>query len=70
LQAQQVISALIALDLRKRNMAVKALVRPGTAASRTQILRDAGVVIEEVEFTNIPALTETLIGASTVVSAL
>lgn len=51
-------------------MTVKALVRPGTAASRTQILRDAGVVIEEVELTNIPALTETLVGASTVVSAL
>jgi putative NADH-flavin reductase len=64
------LGSLIALDLRKRNMAVKALVCPGTAASRTQILRDAGVVIEEVEFTNIPALTETLIGASTVVSAL
>jgi len=64
------LGSLIALDLRKRKMAVKALVRPGTAASRTQILRDAGVVIEEVEFTNIPALTETLIGASTVVSAL
>jgi len=64
------LGSLIALDLRKRNVAVKALVRPGTAASRTQILRNAGVVIEEVEFDNIPALTKTLIGASTIVSAL
>jgi uncharacterized protein YbjT (DUF2867 family) len=64
------LGSLIALHLRKRNIAVKALVRPGTAPSRTQILRDAGVVIEEVEFTSIPALTKTLTGASTVVSAL
>jgi uncharacterized protein YbjT (DUF2867 family) len=64
------LGSLIALDLRKRNVAVKALVRPGTAASRTQTLRDAGVTIAEVEMTDIPALTETLKGASTVVSAL
>jgi uncharacterized protein YbjT (DUF2867 family) len=64
------LGSLIALDLRKRNRAVKALVRPGTAASRTQVLRDAGVVIEEVDLTNVPALTKTLVGASSVVSAL
>jgi uncharacterized protein YbjT (DUF2867 family) len=60
----------IALSLRQRNVAVKALVRPGTAASRTQKLRGAGVTIAEVEITNVPSLTETLEGASAVVSAL
>jgi uncharacterized protein YbjT (DUF2867 family) len=64
------LGSLIALNLRKRNVAVKALMRPGTAASRTKILRDAGVVVEEVEFNNIPALTKTLTGASAIVSAL
>lgn len=64
------LGSLIALSLRKRNVAVKALVRPGTATSRTQILRDAGVTITEVEMTNVLSLTETLEGASTVVSAL
>ncbi|KAL5324804.1 hypothetical protein ACEPPN_005922 [Leptodophora sp. 'Broadleaf-Isolate-01'] len=64
------LGSLIALDLRKRNVAVKALVRPGTAASRTQALRDAGVTIAEVDMTDVPAMTETLEGASTVVSAI
>src|ERR1700712_1667146 len=64
------LGSLIALDLRKRNVAVKALVRPGTAESRTQALRDAGVTIAEVDMTDVPALTEALKGASTVVSAL
>jgi uncharacterized protein YbjT (DUF2867 family) len=64
------LGSLIALNLRKRNIAVKALVRPGTAASRTQTLRDVGVTIAEVEMTDVQALTETLTGASTVVSAL
>ena len=64
------LGSLIALALRKRHVAVKALVRPGTAASRTKSLQDAGVTIEEVDYTNIPALTTTLKGASTVVSAL
>lgn len=64
------LGSLIAINLRKRNVAVKALVRPGTAASRTQTLRDAGVTIVEVAMTDVPALTETLKGASTVVSAL
>jgi uncharacterized protein YbjT (DUF2867 family) len=63
------LGSLIALSLRKRNVAVKALVRPGTAASRTQKLRDAGVTIAEVEMANVLSLTETLEGASTVVSA-
>lgn len=64
------LGSLIALNLRKKNVAVKALVRPGTAASRTQTLSNAGVMITEVEMTDIPALTEALKGASTVVSAL
>jgi uncharacterized protein YbjT (DUF2867 family) len=64
------LGSLIALSLRKRIVAVKALVRPGTAASRTQTLRNAGVTIAEVEMTNVLSLTETLEGASTVVSAL
>ncbi|KAK5313083.1 hypothetical protein LTR93_011078 [Exophiala xenobiotica] len=64
------LGSLIALSLRQRKVAVKALVRRGTAASRTQTLRDAGVTIAEVEMTNVPSLTETLEGASTVVSAL
>jgi len=64
------LGSLIALNLRERNVAVKALVRPGTAASRTQTLRDAGVEIVEVDMSDIPALTATLTGASTVVSAL
>jgi uncharacterized protein YbjT (DUF2867 family) len=64
------LGSLIALGLRKRDVTVKALVRPGTAPSRTQILRDAGVTIAEVSLVDIPALTETLHGASVVVSAL
>lgn len=64
------LGSLIALSLCKRNIAVKALVRPGTAVSRTQTLRDTSVTIAEVEITNVLSLTETLEGASTVVSAL
>ena len=64
------LGSLIALSLRRRNIQVKALVRPGTAASRTQTLRDAGVTIAEVEITNVLSLTKNLEGASVVVSAL
>ncbi|QDS76715.1 hypothetical protein FKW77_000955 [Venturia effusa] len=64
------LGSLIALNLRKRNVAVVALVRPGTAASRTEELRQAGVTIAEVDFTDVPALTNTLQGATTLVSAL
>jgi uncharacterized protein YbjT (DUF2867 family) len=64
------LGSIIALDLRKRNITVKALVRPGTVASRTQILSDAGVTIAEVDLADVPALTELLQGAFTVVSAL
>ncbi|KAE9376383.1 NAD(P)-binding protein [Stipitochalara longipes BDJ] len=61
---------LIAFALRKRNAAVKAIVRPGTAPSRTQKLRDSGVIIAEVDYNNLPALKEALQGATAVVSAL
>lgn len=64
------LGSLIALNLRKRDVAVKALVRPGTAPSRTQKLRDAGVTIAEVDMADVPALTNTIKGATTVVSAL
>lgn len=51
-------------------LAVIALVRPGTAASRTEELRQAGVTITEVDLTDIATLTKTLQGATTLVSAL
>jgi uncharacterized protein YbjT (DUF2867 family) len=64
------LGSLIAFSLRQRNVAVKALVRPGTDESRTKELRNAGVVIEEVELTDVPALTKALVGTFTVVSAV
>ncbi|RDW58314.1 hypothetical protein BP5796_12244 [Coleophoma crateriformis] len=64
------LGSLIALSLRKRNVAVKAIVRPGTAASRTQELQDVGVTVVEVDMMDISALTKSFEGASTVVSAL
>jgi hypothetical protein len=48
----------------------QALARPGTAPSRTQELRDAGVTIAEVDYTDHAALTASLQGATTVVSTL
>jgi uncharacterized protein YbjT (DUF2867 family) len=64
------LGSLISFALRKRNVAVKALVRPGTATSHTKTLCDAGVTIAEVDLSDFKALTKTLQGASTVVSAL
>jgi uncharacterized protein YbjT (DUF2867 family) len=64
------LGSLIALNLRQKNVAVKALIRPGTSSSRTQNLREAGCHITEVEMTDVATLTEALKGASTVVSAL
>lgn len=64
------LGSLIALDIIKRKSTVKGLVRPGTAASRTQALRDAGVIIIEIDLTDVPALTEAFQGATTIVSAL
>lgn len=60
----------IAMELRLRNKAVKALVRPGTAAIRTEMLRGASVTIIEIDLSDVPALTRELTGASCVVSAL
>ncbi|KAK9426899.1 putative pinoresinol-lariciresinol reductase 3 [Lipomyces doorenjongii] len=64
------LGSMIAAELRARNKAVKALVRPGTASSRTEKLRSAGVAIIEAELNDVPALTRELAGASCVVSAL
>jgi uncharacterized protein YbjT (DUF2867 family) len=64
------LGSLIVLNLCKNDVAVKALVRPGTSSSRTQDLHEAGCQIAEVDMTNVARLTETLKGASTVVSAL
>lgn len=61
---------LIALALRKRNVVVKALVRPGTDPSRTKELRENGVTIAEVELSDTTALTRELVGATCVVSTL
>lgn len=61
---------LIATSLRTRNMSVKALVRPGTTPSRTEALRDAGVIVAEADLSDVPTLTKELQGASCVVSAL
>lgn len=64
------LGSLIVLNLCKKDVAVKALVRPGTSSSRTQNLREAGAQITEVDMTDVAALTEALQGAMTVVSAL
>ncbi|KAI3398387.1 hypothetical protein diail_9479 [Diaporthe ilicicola] len=60
----------IATNLRQRNVSVKALVRPGTAPSRTEALRSAGVTVAEADLSDVAALTESLQGATCVVSAL
>lgn len=64
------LGSLIVLNLCQRNIAVQALVRPGTAASRTQHLADAGATITEVNMSDVPALTAALQGCTAVVSAL
>ncbi|EPE32065.1 NAD(P)-binding Rossmann-fold containing protein [Glarea lozoyensis ATCC 20868] len=64
------LGSLIVLNLCKKDVAVKALIRPGTSGSRTQHLREAGCQITEVDMTDVPTLTEALTGATTVVSAL
>ncbi|GLA67154.1 hypothetical protein AtubIFM54640_010131 [Aspergillus tubingensis] len=61
---------LVAMELVTRGMAVKALVRPNTAPSRTEKLRDAGVTIVPVDLLAVPALTRELTGAICVVSTL
>jgi uncharacterized protein YbjT (DUF2867 family) len=61
---------LIAAELRKRNVAVKALVRPGTAPERTEELRKVGATIAEVDLSDKATLTSELTGATCVVSTL
>lgn len=62
---------LIAAELRKRDIAVKALVRPGTNATKTEpLLKLGGVSIVEVDLADVPALTRELTGARSVVSTL
>ncbi|EFX05154.1 NmrA-like protein [Grosmannia clavigera kw1407] len=54
----------------RRGVAVKALVRPGTASSRTDGLRQAGAAVVPVSLTDVPSLTRELAGAICVVSTL
>lgn len=60
----------IAKALRGRGAAVRAPVRPGTAADRLEPLRMAGVEVAEVDFDDAASLTEACRGAACVVSAL
>ncbi|KAJ0119760.1 hypothetical protein J7T55_013964 [Diaporthe amygdali] len=60
----------IATNLRQRNVSVKAIVRPGTAPSRTEALRNAGVIVAEADLSDVAALTKNMQGATCVVSAL
>lgn len=64
------LGSLIAFKLRQKNISVRALLRPGTSPSRAQPLRDAGVEIREVDLSDVTALTGTLSGVTTLVSAL
>lgn len=61
---------LVATSLRKNNVAVKAIVRPNTDPSRTEDLRNAGVIIAEADLNDVAALTKELTGATAVVSTL
>lgn len=61
---------LVVMELIKRGVAVKALVRPNTDPSRTENLRGANVTITPVDLSSIPALTRELAGAMCVVSTL
>ncbi len=60
----------IAQALRARGAEVRALVRPGNAKPEIATLRQQGVVIVEVDFNSVDALTEACRGAACVVSAL
>lgn len=61
---------LVAMELVKRGMSVKALVRPNTDPSRTEKLRNAGVTIASVDLSAVRDLTGELSGAICVVSTL
>ncbi|GFF75141.1 hypothetical protein CNMCM6936_000829 [Aspergillus lentulus] len=60
---------LVAMELIKKGVAVKALVRPNTDPSRTEKLRSAGVTVTPVNF-EVQALIPELTGAICVVSTL
>jgi NAD(P)-dependent dehydrogenase (short-subunit alcohol dehydrogenase family) len=61
---------LVAMELVKRGMPVKAIVRPNTDPLRTEKLRNAGVTIAPVDLSAIPTLTGELSGAICVISTL
>lgn len=61
---------LIATNLRAHNVSVKALVRPGTTPSRIEDLRNAGVIVAEIDLSDVPALTKEMEGVTCVVSSL
>lgn len=61
---------LVAPALAKRGVAVKALVRPNTDSSRTEKLRNAGVMITPIDLGAVPALTKELTRAICAVSNL
>lgn len=61
---------LIAMELVKRGIPVKAIVRPNTDPLRTEKLRNAGVAIAPIDLNAIPTLTGELSGAICVVSTL
>lgn len=61
---------IVTLALIERGVSVKALVRPNTDPSRTSDLLDQGAMIVPVEFSDLPALTRQLTGATCVVSTL
>lgn len=60
----------IAQELRERDAAVRALVRPGTADDKLGLLAKLGVTITPVDFGNAKALARATEGASMVISAL
>ena len=65
--------ALIAAELSKRDISVKALVRPGSASNATKLgplTKLSGVTITEVDMSDVQALSRELRGARAVVSAL
>ncbi|WP_116105450.1 NmrA family NAD(P)-binding protein [Lewinella sp. IMCC34191] len=64
------LGGLIAHALRDKGASVRALVRPGTAATRLADLRARGVEIREASLTSVPDLTEACRGGHCVVSAL
>jgi len=62
---------LIASELRKRGVIVKALVRPGSTSTKTDpLLQIPGVSVVEVDLADTPTLTRELTGARCVVSTL